>query len=332
MIAVASPRPLAWSARRSSREAARIIVSPTGAAFQHQNAPAVFDRHLYACSPAPRGRGGIADQRESAGRRSRVAAWREPLAPHGTSAITVCVIAVTSRVRGTNPEFLDRYWPKNRATSGTRRRKRDIGDGFLERGVTGREFAPPNSGGPWEFPGNAPGVARGHGVRSQEPVTSCRERGVMSDTIEARGLTKRYGATLAVDDLSFTVEPGRVTGFLGPNGAGKSTTMRLVLGLDAPSAGAVTVGGRHYRELDRPLHKVGALLEARACHPGRSAANHLLALAQTAGIGRARVEEVLGLVGLANVAGRRVGTFSLGMSQRLGIAAALLGDPPVLMF
>jgi ABC-2 type transport system ATP-binding protein len=154
----------------------------------------------------------------------------------------------------------------------------------------------------------------------------------MSDTIEARGLTKRYGGRLAVDDLSFTVEAGRVTGFLGPNGAGKSTTMRLVLGLDAPSAGSVTVGGRPYRELDRPLHKVGALLDARACHPGRTAANHLLALAQTAGIGRARVDEVLELVGLTSVAGRRAGTFSLGMSQRLGIAAALLGDPPVLMF
>jgi ABC-2 type transport system ATP-binding protein len=154
----------------------------------------------------------------------------------------------------------------------------------------------------------------------------------MSDTIEARGLTKRYGDKVAVDDLSFTVEPGRVTGFLGPNGAGKSTTMRLVLGLDAPTAGTVTVRGRRYRDLDRPLHAVGALLDARACHPGRTAANHLLALAQTAGIGRARVDEVLALVGLADVGGKRAGTFSLGMSQRLGIAAALLGDPPVLMF
>ncbi|HEX2133384.1 MAG TPA: ATP-binding cassette domain-containing protein [Actinophytocola sp.] len=154
----------------------------------------------------------------------------------------------------------------------------------------------------------------------------------MSDTIEARGLTKRYGDKLAVDDLNFTVEPGRVTGFLGPNGAGKSTTMRLVLGLDSPSAGAVTVHGRHYRDLPHPPHTVGALLDARACHPGRTAANHLLALAQTAGIGRTRVDEVLALVGLENVGGRRAGTFSLGMSQRLGIAAALLGDPPVLMF
>ncbi|TDV57486.1 ABC transporter ATP-binding protein [Actinophytocola oryzae] len=154
----------------------------------------------------------------------------------------------------------------------------------------------------------------------------------MSNTIEARGLTKRYGDKLAVDDLDFTVEPGRVTGFLGPNGAGKSTTMRLVLGLDAPTAGTVTVGGRRYRDLERPLHTVGALLDARACHPGRTAASHLLAIAQTAGVGRARVDEVLGLVGLESVAGKRAGTFSLGMSQRLGIAAALLGDPSVLMF
>jgi ABC-2 type transport system ATP-binding protein len=154
----------------------------------------------------------------------------------------------------------------------------------------------------------------------------------MSDTIEARGLTKRYGDKLAVDDLTFTVQPGRVTGFLGPNGAGKSTTMRLVLGLDAATGGTVTVCGQPYPRLPRPLHTVGALLDARAVHPGRTAANHLLALAQTAGIGRKRVDTVLGLVGLADVAGKRAGTFSLGMSQRLGIAAALLGDPPVLMF
>ncbi|MFC4852431.1 ABC transporter ATP-binding protein [Actinophytocola glycyrrhizae] len=154
----------------------------------------------------------------------------------------------------------------------------------------------------------------------------------MGDPIEARGLTKRYGDKIAVDDLTFTVEPGRVTGFLGPNGAGKSTTMRLVLGLDSPTAGTVTVDGRRYAELPSPAHAVGALLDARAVHPGRTAANHLLALARTAGIGRKRVDEVLGMVGLADVAGRRAGTFSLGMSQRLGIAAALLGDPPVLMF
>jgi len=154
----------------------------------------------------------------------------------------------------------------------------------------------------------------------------------MSDTIEARGLTKRYGDKLAVDGLDLAVRAGLVTGFLGPNGAGKSTTMRLILGLDAPSSGTVTVHGHPYAGLPRPLHTVGALLDAHAVHPGRSAANHLLALARTAGLGRARVDEVLGLVGLADVAGKRAGTFSLGMSQRLGIAAALLGDPPVLMF
>ncbi len=150
--------------------------------------------------------------------------------------------------------------------------------------------------------------------------------------IKATGLTKRYGAALAVDDLSFTVQPGHVTGFLGPNGAGKSTTMRMVLGLDAPTAGSVTVNGRRYSAYSRPLHEVGALLEARAVHGGRTAYNHLLSLALSNGIRRSRVEEVLGLVGLHDVAGKRVGGFSLGMAQRLGIAAALLGDPPVLMF
>ncbi|MEA2297956.1 MAG: type transport system ATP-binding protein [Solirubrobacteraceae bacterium] len=150
--------------------------------------------------------------------------------------------------------------------------------------------------------------------------------------IEASGLTKRYGATLAVDDLSFTVPPGQVTGFLGPNGAGKSTTMRMVLGLDAPSAGTVTVNGRPYAEYRRPLFEVGALLEAKAIHGGRSAYNHLLCLAQSNGIGRARVDEVLDAVGLRSVAKKRSGGFSLGMGQRLGIAAALLGDPRVVMF
>jgi ABC-2 type transport system ATP-binding protein len=149
--------------------------------------------------------------------------------------------------------------------------------------------------------------------------------------IEASGLSKRYGATLAVDDLSFTVPPGQVTGFLGPNGAGKSTTMRLILGLDAPSAGTVTVNGRRYACYPRPLFEVGALLEAKATHPGRSAANHLRWLARSNGIGAARVEQVLEQVGLASAAGRRVGGFSLGMAQRLGIAVALLGDPPVLI-
>ena len=149
--------------------------------------------------------------------------------------------------------------------------------------------------------------------------------------IEAIGLTKRYGATMAVDDLSFTVPPGQVTGFLGPNGAGKSTTMRLILGLDAPTSGRVTVNGRPYAEYPRPLFEVGALLEAKAAHGGRSARNHLLCLALSNGIGRGRVEQVLDQVGLASVAGKRAGGFSLGMGQRLGIAAALLGDPPVLM-
>ncbi|HEU0317373.1 MAG TPA: ATP-binding cassette domain-containing protein, partial [Solirubrobacteraceae bacterium] len=150
--------------------------------------------------------------------------------------------------------------------------------------------------------------------------------------IEASGLSKRYGDTLAVDDLSFTVPPGQVTGFLGPNGAGKSTTMRLVLGLDRPTAGSVTVNGRPYAEYRRPLLEVGALLEARAIHGGRSAYNHLLCLAQSNGIDRRRVDEVVEAVGLTAVAKKRSGGFSLGMGQRLGIAAALLGDPKVLMF
>src|SRR5438270_5393301 len=150
--------------------------------------------------------------------------------------------------------------------------------------------------------------------------------------IQARGLTKRYGSMVAVNDLSFEVLPGRVTGFLGPNGSGKSTTMRMVLGLDAPSAGSVTVNGRPYAEYRRPLFEVGALLEAKAMHGGRSAYNHLLCLAQSNGIGRSRVDEVLDAVGLRSVARKRSGGFSLGMGQRLGIAAALLGDPRVLMF
>jgi ABC-2 type transport system ATP-binding protein len=150
--------------------------------------------------------------------------------------------------------------------------------------------------------------------------------------IEARGLTKRYGATVAVDGLSFDVKPGRVTGFLGPNGAGKTTTMRCVLGLDRPNAGSVTVAGKSYAGYRFPLYEVGALLDAKAVHGGRRAREHLLCLAQSNRIPRRRVDEVLDLVGLSDVARRRVGTFSLGMSQRLGIAAALLGDPEVLMF
>ncbi len=150
--------------------------------------------------------------------------------------------------------------------------------------------------------------------------------------IEATGLSKRYGATLAVDDLSFTVPPGQVTGFLGPNGSGKSTTMRMILGLDAPSAGSVTVNGKPYAEYRRPLFEVGALLDAKAMHGGRSAYHHLRCLALSNGIGRARVAQVLDQVGLRGVARKRAGGFSLGMGQRLGIAAALLGDPKVLMF
>ncbi|HKQ01659.1 MAG TPA: ATP-binding cassette domain-containing protein [Actinomycetes bacterium] len=149
--------------------------------------------------------------------------------------------------------------------------------------------------------------------------------------IEVRGLSKRYGSTVAVDRLSFDVRPGVVTGFLGPNGSGKSTTMRLILGLDRPDAGQVRIGGRRYRELGWPLREVGALLEARAFHPGRSARSHLLALAASNGIPRSRVEGVLGAVGLADAGRRRAGKFSLGMGQRLGIAAALLGDPGVLL-
>ena len=149
--------------------------------------------------------------------------------------------------------------------------------------------------------------------------------------IEARGLTKRFGGKLAVDGLTFTVQPGVVTGFLGPNGAGKSTTIRMILGLDAPTAGRVTVNGRPYAEHAAPMREVGALLEARAVHTGRTARNHLLALAATTGISRRRVDEVIGLVGLGEVARKRAGGFSLGMGQRLGIAAALLGDPATLI-
>ncbi|WP_214404904.1 ATP-binding cassette domain-containing protein [Pseudonocardia lacus] len=150
--------------------------------------------------------------------------------------------------------------------------------------------------------------------------------------IEVRGLTRRYGATLAVDDLSFTVEPGRVTGFLGPNGSGKSTTMRLVLGLDRPSAGLALVDGVPYRELAHPLRTVGALLDARWVHPNRTARAHLRWLARSNRLPPGRVDEVLDQVGLTAVADRRAGAFSLGMAQRLGIAAALLGDPEILLF
>lgn len=150
--------------------------------------------------------------------------------------------------------------------------------------------------------------------------------------IEVRELTKRYGETVAVDDLTFTVRPGVVTGFLGPNGAGKSTTMRVILGLDDPTAGDALVGGRAYRSFTQPLRHVGALIEADAVHPGRSARNHLLVAAHSNGITKTRVDEMLEQVGLASVAKRQVRTFSLGMRQRLGIAAAMLGDPEVLLF
>ncbi|MCW2526769.1 MAG: transporter related protein [Pseudonocardiales bacterium] len=145
--------------------------------------------------------------------------------------------------------------------------------------------------------------------------------------IEARGLTKSYGEKRAVDGLTFTVQPGKVTGFLGPNGAGKSTTMRMIMGLDEPTAGSVTVNGKPFREHSRPMAEVGALLEARAVHTSRSAYNHLRALAATHGISDSRVEDVVGMVGLRDVARKRAGGFSLGMGQRLGIASALLGDP-----
>jgi ABC-2 type transport system ATP-binding protein len=152
-----------------------------------------------------------------------------------------------------------------------------------------------------------------------------------SGMIEVRDLTKFYGGKAAVDHLSFTVEPGRVTGFLGPNGAGKSTTMRLILGLDRPQTGTALINGRPYRDLPTPLRTVGALLEAKSMHSGRSARNHLLFLAQTQGLPTRRVDEVLGLVGLQAVADKRAGGFSLGMSQRLGVAAAMLGDPEILL-
>jgi ABC-2 type transport system ATP-binding protein len=150
--------------------------------------------------------------------------------------------------------------------------------------------------------------------------------------IEVRGLTKRYGEKVAVNDLTFSIEPGKVTGFLGPNGAGKTTTMRLILGLDYPDAGIVSVDGQRYRGLANPMREVGALLDAKAVHGGRSAYNHLLCLAQTNNLPKKRVDEVLDLVGLSEVARKRSKGFSLGMSQRLGIAATMLGDPKVLMF
>ncbi|CAM3897030.1 ABC transporter ATP-binding protein [Tsukamurella strandjordii] len=150
--------------------------------------------------------------------------------------------------------------------------------------------------------------------------------------IEVSGLTKTYGAVQAVNDLTFAVRPGRVTGFLGPNGAGKSTTMRCILGLDRPTAGTATIGGREYSTIDRPLTQVGALLDAKWVHPNRTARNHLRWLAAASGLPSSRADECLSMVGLSDVANKKAGGFSLGMSQRLGIAGALLGDPEVLMF
>jgi ABC-2 type transport system ATP-binding protein len=158
-------------------------------------------------------------------------------------------------------------------------------------------------------------------------MTPRRASGSVVSMIEIRELTKRYGPTTAVSDLTFTVRPGTVTGFLGPNGAGKTTTMRMILGLDRPTGGSVTVNGRPPQAHTAPLRELGGMLDPRAVHPSRSACHHLLALAQTSGIRRSRVDEVIDAVGLRGVAGRAAGKFSLGMSQRLGIAAALLGDP-----
>src|SRR6266704_5025435 len=167
--------------------------------------------------------------------------------------------------------------------------------------------------------------------RLSATITDARPFGTVDSMIEIHALTKRYGPTTAVDDLTFTVRPGTVTGFLGPNGAGKSTTMRMILGLDEPTSGSVLVNGRPPRTHAAPLHEVGGMLDPRAVHPSRSAYHHLLALAQTTGIRKTRVDEVIDAVGLRSVAGRRAGKFSLGMGQRLGIAPARLGDPPTVV-
>jgi ABC-2 type transport system ATP-binding protein len=188
--------------------------------------------------------------------------------------------------------------------------------------IAGRARTPPGAG--VKVPAVAPGVsARGRPVPGRVPVSPV--------VVEVDRLTKRFGPVAAVDGLSFAVRPGQVTGFLGPNGAGKTTTMRVILGLDAPTSGAALVGGRRYQDIIRPLRAVGSLLDATAVHGGRTAWFHLLSVAQSNGIGRRRVTEVLELAGLEAVAGRRVREFSLGMKQRLGIAAALLADPPVLI-
>jgi ABC-2 type transport system ATP-binding protein len=182
-----------------------------------------------------------------------------------------------------------------------------------------------------DLPGRLTADRAGRGRAPAAPQLQRRLQG-SPVVIEVEELCKRFGCVTAVDGLSFTVRPGHVTGFLGPNGAGKTTTMRLILGLDAPTSGTALIGGRRYQQIIRPLQAVGSLLDASAVHGGRTAWCHLLSIAQSNGIGRDRVAQVLQLTGLDPVAGRRVKGFSLGMKQRLGIAAALLGDPPVLMF
>jgi ABC-2 type transport system ATP-binding protein len=194
---------------------------------------------------------------------------------------------------------------------------------YLAFGRAGEVVQAPELPGPLREP---PGALR------ERPAHAPRPAGRGPVTIEVDGLTRRFGPLTAVEDLSFTVRPGQATGFLGPNGAGKTTTMRIILGLDTPTAGRALIGGHPYREIVRPLHQVGAVLDAGAVHPGRSAHAHVLSVAQSNGIGHRRVTEVLRLTGLESVADRRVKGFSLGMKQRLGIALALLGDPPVLMF
>ena len=196
----------------------------------------------------------------------------------------------------------------------------------LGRPAAARSDAPTDRAG-WPSPVRRAADAAGPSLRPSSPRLS---RG--GGSIQVDHLTKRFGHVVAVDDLSFEVRPGHVTGFLGPNGAGKTTTMRVILGLAAPAAGTALVGGRPYRNIVRPLHELGSLLDANAAHPGRAARVHLLSIAQANGIGRPRVEEVLELSGLSSVADRRFREFSFGMKQRLGIAIALLGDPPILLF
>ncbi len=199
---------------------------------------------------------------------------------------------------------------------------------YLVFGRAGEPLEPPEPPG-WTRPPDRPEPP---GPLRERPALVLHPVGRGPAVIEVDELVRRFGPVAALDGLSFAVRPGRVTGFLGPNGAGKTTTMRIILGLDAPASGRALVGGRPYRGIIRPLHQVGALLDADAMHPGRSARAHVLSVAQSNGLGRRRVAEVLRLTGLESVADRRVKGFSLGMKQRLGIALALLGDPPVLMF